>query len=202
MSHPCDDPTLRCFFRDPELFKVILNYLRTRSLVISGVDVKQLLHEAEYYGISALVKQLTLCADAEDSGCGDVLFYSYLSPPMVPMHEKSSRPKQKPLPPPRPPQPLGAAAHSRNSSLDLRAECKFRESAGLFFANTGWVDPLRVRIVAAHQNCIAVAYPHFVACFKQRENNGFQTGKERSRIVLFNPNASQVLEMLTFLPLT
>ena len=44
-------------FRDPELFKVILNYLRTRTLVISGVDVKQLLHEAEYYGISALVKQ-------------------------------------------------------------------------------------------------------------------------------------------------
>ena len=47
--------------------------------------------------------------------------------------------------------------------------------SGLFFAHTGWVDPLRVRIVAAHQNCIAVAYPHFVACFKQRENNGFQT---------------------------
>ena len=67
---------------------MILNYLRTRTLVISGVpDVKQLLHEAEYYGIAALVKQLTLCADAEDSGCGDVLFYSYLSPPMVPMHE-------------------------------------------------------------------------------------------------------------------
>ena len=74
--------------RDPELFKVILNYLRTRTLVISGVDVKQLLHEAEYYGITTLVKQLTLCADAEDSGCGDVLFYSYLSPPMVPMHEQ------------------------------------------------------------------------------------------------------------------
>ena len=67
---------------------MILNYLRTRTLVISGVDVKQLLHEAEYYGIAALVKQLTLCADAEDSGCGDVLFYSYLSPPMVPMHEQ------------------------------------------------------------------------------------------------------------------
>ena len=67
---------------------MILNYLRTRTLVISGVDVKQLMHEAEYYGITTLVKQLTLCADAEDSGCGDVLFYSYLSPPMVPMHEQ------------------------------------------------------------------------------------------------------------------
>ena len=38
----------------------------------------------------------------------------------------------------------------------------------------GWLDPLRVKMVTAHHNCIAVAYPHFVACFKQKENNGFQ----------------------------
>jgi len=120
------------------------------------------------------------------SGCGDVLFYSYLSPPMVPMHE--NRPKQKPVPPPRPSQPPHSAAaadhrHSRNSNSSLASTTTTTESklfnresaAGLFFAHTGWVDPLRVRIVAAHQNCIAVAYPHFVACFKQRENNGFQT---------------------------
>ena len=62
--------------------------------------------------------------------------------------------------------------------IDLqRSEFLFPAFPGLFFANTGWVDPLRVRIVAAHQNCIAVAYPHFVACFKQKENNGFQTGQ-------------------------
>ncbi len=34
------------------------------------------------------------------------------------------------------------------------------------------MDPLRVQLVTAHQSCIAVAYPHFVACFRQRETNG------------------------------
>ena len=57
LALPAQVRSIPSFYRDPELFKVILNYLRTRSLVISGVDVKQLLHEAEYYGISALVKQ-------------------------------------------------------------------------------------------------------------------------------------------------
>jgi hypothetical protein len=35
------------------------------------------------------------------------------------------------------------------------------------------LDPLRVQIVKAHLNSIAVAYPHFVACFKQKETVGF-----------------------------
>ena len=40
-----------------------------------------------------------------------------------------------------------------------------------FFKILGWQDPLRVQIVTAHHNCIAAAYPHFVAVFKQRESN-------------------------------
>jgi hypothetical protein len=47
-------------------------------------------------------------------------------------------------------------------------------SSGAGLASGGWLDPLRVQMVTAHHNCIAVVYPHFVACFKQRENNGFQ----------------------------
>ncbi len=82
------------------------------------------------------------------------------------------------LRPPRPPQPQHLATPSTNSrttSSDPSAKCG-PPTAGLFFGQTpgGWVDPLRVRIVTAHHNCIAVAYPHFVACFKQKENNGFQ----------------------------
>ena len=40
--------------------------------------------EAEYYGISPLVKQLTLCCELNESSCGDVLFYSFLEPPLIP----------------------------------------------------------------------------------------------------------------------
>lgn len=38
-------------------------------------------HEAEYYGITPLVKRLMLCEDLTQSSCGDVLFYGYLPPP-------------------------------------------------------------------------------------------------------------------------
>ena len=68
--------------RDPELFRLIINFLRNRSLAF-----KDLRHEAEFYGISPLVKKLSLCEDLDKSGCGDVLFYSYLAPPNIPPHE-------------------------------------------------------------------------------------------------------------------
>ena len=132
--------------RDPDLFRPILNFLRNRNLSLStpafpiGNDeasMRALLHEAEYYGISPLVKQLSLCLDLEKSGCGDVLFYGFLPPPLVPSNESWSNTSTSPSP-------------------EL---C---------------VDPLRVQLVKAHQSSIAVAYPYFVACYKQRETVGFQ----------------------------
>ena len=68
--------------RDPELFRLIINFLRNRSLAF-----KDLRHEAEFYGISPLVKKLSLCEDLDRSGCGDVLFCSYLAPQNIPPHE-------------------------------------------------------------------------------------------------------------------
>ena len=47
--------------RDPQLFRIILNYLRNRSLSLDDVNLKELKHEAEYYGIAPLVKKLSLC---------------------------------------------------------------------------------------------------------------------------------------------
>ena len=119
--------------RDPDLFRVILNYLRTRTFNADEANKEALLHEAEFYGLQSLVKQLQLCNGLdEDGGCGSLLFYSYLAPPLnIPQH-------------------------------------RLRNSV------SASVDPLRVRMLRAHQNCIAVAYPHFVAVFKQKENNGFQ----------------------------
>jgi len=67
--------------RDPKVFAAILNYLRTRDVELRSVDVRALRHEAEYYGITPLVKRLVLCQDLTQSSCGDVLFYGCLPPP-------------------------------------------------------------------------------------------------------------------------
>lgn len=67
--------------RDPKLFSIILNYLRTKDIDLKNVDIRTLRHEAEYYGITPLVKRLMLCEDLTQSSCGDVLFYGYLPPP-------------------------------------------------------------------------------------------------------------------------
>lgn len=67
--------------RDPTIFSIILNYLRTRDIDLKNVDIRALRHEAEYYGITPLVKRLMLCEDLSQSPCGDVLFYGYLPPP-------------------------------------------------------------------------------------------------------------------------
>ena len=194
--------------RDPQLFRLILNFLRNRSLSFEGVNLKDLKHEAEFYGIGPLVKKLSLCEDLDKSGCGDVLFYSYLSPPTIPAHEVTSVPvkngprgpgghsrtasvdlrrshsrtssadlRTNPQRPDRPPPPVpGHATHSRNSSADLNKS--FRNEVGLLFGGHGgplpWVDPLRVLMVTAHHNCLAVAYKHFVAVYRLRESSGFQ----------------------------
>ena len=44
--------------RDPAAFGYILNYLRTKELNLHGVDVEALRHEAEFYGIGPLGKNL------------------------------------------------------------------------------------------------------------------------------------------------
>jgi len=109
--------------RDPQLFRLILNYLRNRSLSLDDVNLKELKHEAEYYGIAPLVKKLSLCEDLDKSGCGDVLFYSYLAPPSVPPHEAASKTAST----------AGrvSGGHSRGASADLRRSHSRTSSADL-----------------------------------------------------------------------
>ncbi|XP_044746905.1 BTB/POZ domain-containing protein KCTD3 isoform X3 [Coccinella septempunctata] len=78
-----------CIFidRDPKIFSLILNYLRTREIELSGVNLRILRHEAEYYNIAPLVKRLTLCEELTQSTCGDILFYGYLPPPIIPTQD-------------------------------------------------------------------------------------------------------------------
>uniref|UniRef100_A0A665TG86 BTB/POZ domain-containing protein KCTD3 n=1 Tax=Echeneis naucrates TaxID=173247 RepID=A0A665TG86_ECHNA len=67
--------------RDPTAFAPILNFLRTKELDLRGVNISVLRHEAEFYGITPLVRRLLLCEELERSSCGSVLFHGYLPPP-------------------------------------------------------------------------------------------------------------------------
>lgn len=63
--------------RDPALFAIILNYLRTNQLfAVTQANVEALKHEAQFYGISPLVRQLELYGSlVESPTCsGDILF--------------------------------------------------------------------------------------------------------------------------------
>lgn len=67
--------------RDPTLFSIILNFLRTKDIDTKLCDIRQLRHEAEYYNIAPLIKRLILCEDLSLSSCGDILFYGCLPAP-------------------------------------------------------------------------------------------------------------------------
>lgn len=236
--------------RDPTLFSIILNYLRTKDIDIKNCEIRALRHEAEYYGITPLTKRLALCEDLNHSSCGDVLFYGFLAAPAMPpienlqatMEAASSPVEQyattsangagagnaRPGSMVRVPETSSASSrhsstHSRNSSWDLRcgrsangasssngasgappaawntagghsrnASLDFmrhsrnssadlnkviKNEVGLVFSPTqssNWTPPLRVQIIKAHQNWIAVAYAHFVTCYRVKDSNGWQ----------------------------
>ncbi|KAG5872675.1 hypothetical protein JTB14_012951 [Gonioctena quinquepunctata] len=73
--------------RDPKIFSIVLNYLRTREIELNGIDIRTLRHEAEYYNIAPLVRRLMLCEELTQSTCGDVLFYGSLPAPYIPVQE-------------------------------------------------------------------------------------------------------------------
>lgn len=262
--------------RDPSLFSIILNYLRTRDLNVVVVDINALRHEAEFYGIAPLVKRLMLCQDLHHSSCGDVLFCGYLSPPSIPIQEppsssssdsndnhnrtqgngntnnncgggvrlpeSSSTGNGGPGPGGGGPVAVLRPGHSRNSSLDMRHNPQlvgqglhngvypghmsrsssdlrshsarshsrtpsmdlrhsrnssadlnkiFKTEIGVLNSvgppGTGWVDPLRVRMVKAHHNWILVAYAHFVTCYRNKDSTGWQ-------LAFTSPHIDQLIE--------
>lgn len=80
--------------RDPQNFSIILNYLRTKDINLQITDLRILRQEAEYYGITPLVKRLLLCEDITQSSCGDVLFYGLLPQPNFPLHDATENLKK------------------------------------------------------------------------------------------------------------
>uniref|UniRef100_A0A673ZBF7 BTB/POZ domain-containing protein KCTD3 n=1 Tax=Salmo trutta TaxID=8032 RepID=A0A673ZBF7_SALTR len=159
--------------RDPTAFAPILNFLRTKELDLRGVNINILRHEAEFYGITPLVRRLLLCEEIERSSCGSVLFHGYLPPPALPAHKFSSTPAASGPAPEDRPGPTGAEGgfpHTCPPHPSLPgppgAEGPHRLGAV--------VDPRKVLIVAGHHNWIVVAYAHFVICYRIKESSGWQ----------------------------
>ncbi|XP_050806175.1 BTB/POZ domain-containing protein KCTD3 isoform X3 [Gopherus flavomarginatus] len=153
--------------RDPAAFAPILNFLRTKELDLRGVSINVLRHEAEFYGITPLVRRLLLCEELERSSCGSVLFHGYLPPPGIPCRKINT---------------------TAGPCIDVRTGQNYSEdevrggSVQPTLAGTGEgtvrlgfpVDPRKVLIVAGHHNWIVAAYAHFAVCYRIKESSGWQ----------------------------
>ncbi|XP_076012143.1 BTB/POZ domain-containing protein KCTD3 [Genypterus blacodes] len=161
--------------RDPTAFAPILNFLRTKELDLRGVNISVLRHEAEFYGITPLVRRLLLCEELDRSSCGSVLFHGHLPPPAIPAR-KTSPPAPAPASAPacdERPGPSGAAGFTRaapppDSALLGPPGTDNNRKLGLV------VDPRKVLIIAGHHNWIVAAYAHFVICYRIKESSGWQ----------------------------
>ncbi|XP_073454612.1 SH3KBP1-binding protein 1 [Aquarana catesbeiana] len=164
--------------RDPTVFAPILNFLRTKELDTRGVNSSLLLHEAEFYGITPLVRRLQLCEELERSSCGSVLFNGYLPPPVFPAKRRNRHSVS------------GLQVGSRGGGSE-RAPVRRSNTmppnlggAGILgrlleernYGNVGGTpsDPGMVRIICGHHNWIAVAFAQFIVCYRMKETSGWQ----------------------------
>ncbi|XP_074714161.1 SH3KBP1-binding protein 1, partial [Strix uralensis] len=160
--------------RDPTVFAPILNFLRTKELDPRGVSVSLLLHEAQFYGITPLVRRLQLREELDRSSCGSVLFNGYLPPPVLPAKRRNRHsvagPQLAARSPPAPvrrsrtmPPPWGHAGFLGRSG-DERSLVPPKNGS----------EPGAVRLVCGHHNWIAVAYAQFLVCYRMKETSGWQ----------------------------
>ncbi|KAL0972863.1 hypothetical protein UPYG_G00195670 [Umbra pygmaea] len=163
--------------RDPSLFTPILNFLRTKELFPRSINVHQLMHEAEFYGITPLVRKLQLCDELDRSSCGSVLFNGYLPPPVYPAKRRNRHSVAGP-------QYMGGRAMSMERVPVRRSNTMPPNlgNAGILgkatieerISGAQVADPGLVRIICGHHNWIAVAYAQFVVCYRVKESTGWQ----------------------------
>ncbi|XP_015253176.1 PREDICTED: SH3KBP1-binding protein 1 [Cyprinodon variegatus] len=161
--------------RDPSLFAPILNFLRSKELYPRSINVHMLMHEAEFYGITPLVRKLQLCDELDRSSCGNVLFNGYLPPPVYPAKRRNRHSVAGPqfmagraVPAERAPVRRSNTMPPNLGNSGILGRTEERTSAG------GSSDSGMVRIICGHHNWIAVAYAQFVVCYRMKESTGWQ----------------------------
>ncbi|KAM9853216.1 SH3KBP1-binding protein 1 [Aulostomus maculatus] len=161
--------------RDPSLFAPILNFLRTKELHPRSISVHMLMHEAEFYGITPLVRKLQLCDELDRSSCGNVLFNGYLPPAVYPAKRRNRH------------SVAGSQFMVGRAAPVERAPVRRSNTMPPNLGNSGILgraeermpggqssDPGLVRIICGHHNWIAVAYAQFVVCYRVKESTGWQ----------------------------
>jgi WD40 repeat protein len=169
--------------RDPDLFVKVLNYLRTKEVDLNNTEVHSLRHEAEFYGITPLVRRLQLCEDLDRPSCGGVLFHGLVSPPPAPMpfsefEAGDKRESMGSLDGELAPQAFrymeGASMRSRFQPGHYRSGSheshRFMPVPNL---PRPLVNPLRVSIIKGHFNWLVFAYPHFVSLYRLKDSTGW-----------------------------
>ncbi|XP_053613493.1 BTB/POZ domain-containing protein KCTD3 [Plodia interpunctella] len=189
--------------RDPNLFGLILNFLRMHDIDLNNVNIRALRHECDYFGITPLSRRLALCDEMNHSSCGDVLFYGYLPPPQLNLPIQSTSNSRNANSCSRKNSTASNSdgstnrTHSRNSSLDLRtigripsqdqlSRCGRGHSRAASLGNNtdcykgirppevnAWTDSMKVQIIKAHHNWIAVAYTYFVVGYRLTDSCGW-----------------------------
>ncbi|XP_058490386.1 SH3KBP1-binding protein 1 [Solea solea] len=163
--------------RDPSLFATILNFLRTKELHPRSINVHMLMHEAEFYGITPLVRKLQLCDELDRSSCGNVLFNGYLPPPIYPAKRRNRHSVAgsqlmggRVMPAERVPvrRSNTMPPNLGNSGIQGRMATEERLPTGQSS------DSGMVRIICGHHNWIALAYAQFVVCYRVKESTGWQ----------------------------
>ncbi|KAK3742239.1 hypothetical protein QZH41_009025 [Actinostola sp. cb2023] len=148
--------------RDPEAFAPILNFLRTKELDPRGLDLRVIKHEAEFYGITPLVKRINLCEEVSCSKCGDVLFHGYLHPPELPLPSRESL-----LTIYRRSSSCSTASSSTRETI-VAKEPSIRTST----CEPNYpieINPRKALIVMGHHGVIAVAFAHCIICYKLKD---------------------------------
>ncbi|XP_071368392.1 BTB/POZ domain-containing protein KCTD3 [Centroberyx affinis] len=160
--------------RDPTAFAPILNFLRTKELDLRGVNISILRHEAEFYGITPLVRRLLLCEELDRSSCGSVLFHGYLPPPAIPARKSSPPSAASSSALEERPGPSGAEGGFTRTVPPAHPSLPGPPGTEDTHRLGPTVDPRKVLIIAGHHNWIVAAYAHFVICYRIKESSGWQ----------------------------